>query len=314
MLLTATRTTGVFTFSRVLANEIQSNCRKTVRAFRAQLPEKNDFFDKEDNPTPLWNTLDTKNQLVKIGQLKKGNEILTYELSVNEFQEINRHNDDPEELLSIITNHSLKKDGSMPNKNSSSDKIEGSENDMDIDDDDDDDHGEEPVSDHLFLIYKLNMIQDYDQILRYCFSKNSRPLFYSSKGLFDHQHIPKCERCGAERIFEFQINNTLLNYHDELKDLDWGVLCVYSCSQSCFGENITEFAEETVLIQREIIETGPQPDVAHANAKAEQELARLLIEEMSLESQQMSKKNMKKPKEVEKPKKKDLEFDEDDWN
>lgn len=250
--------------------------------------------------------------LIKTDGLKQGYEILTYALSVSEFQEINKHNDDPDELLTQIANQAHKGNGSSTNKNSSSDKIDGSENDMEVDEDDDAE--DEPVSDHLFLVYKLNILQDYDQVLRYCFSRNTRPLFYSSKGLFDHHKIPSCERCGAERIFEFQVNNTLLNYYEELKDLDWGVVCVYSCSESCSGKSDLEFAEEVVLIQHEIIEIGPQTDISQANIKAEQELTRLLIEELSLESKEMSKKQTKNSKIIEKPKKKDVEFDEDDWN
>jgi len=293
-----------------LINKIQPSCKKTVRAFRLQLPEKNEFFDVDENTTELWNSLSKENSPAQAAGLKTGYEILTYALTVSEFQEINKFNDDPEELLTQITNQSQKGNS---NKNSSPEKVDGSENDMEIDDDEDDAEDEQ-ISDHLFLVYKLNILQDYDQVLRYCFSPKSRPLFYSSKGLFDHHKVPKCERCGAERVFEFQVNNTILNYYEKLKDLDWGVVCTYSCSESCFGKESGEFAEEVILIQHEVLETAPQPDAQQENVKAEQELARLLVEELSLESKEMFKKQPPSKKIAEKPKKKDVAFYEDDWN
>ena len=110
------------------------------------------------------------------------------------------------------------------------------------------------------------------------------------------------------------MNNTILNYYEKLKDLDWGVVCTYSCSESCFGKESGEFAEEVILIQHEVLETAPQPDAQQENVKAEQELARLLVEELSLESKEMFKKQPPNKKIAEKPKKKDVAFDEDDWN
>ncbi len=210
----------------------------------------------------------------------------------------------------MIADHSKATSSPEQNKNVSSEKIDCSENDLDIDDDDEEE--EEPIEDHLFLVYKLNMLQDSDQVLRYCFSKKSRPLFYSSKGLFDHTKIPNCPFCGATRNFEFQINSTVLNHFEELRDFEWGVVCMYSCSESCFSPKIGEFAEEVVMVQYEAQTPTAEPDVTQANIKAEQEYARLLIEEMSLESREMAKKKTAKPKEQKA--KKDVDFNEDDWN
>jgi hypothetical protein len=45
--------------------------------------------------------------------------------------------------------------------------------------------------------------------------------------------IKKCEKCGSERIFEFQINNVIQNYFEKLIDFDWGIICVYTCEKNC---------------------------------------------------------------------------------
>ena len=64
---------------------------------------------------------------------------------------------------------------------------------------------------------------------------------------FDQKSIPKCPNCGAKRYFEFQLNNTILNYFNDLLDLDWGVVAVYSCSKSCKSESA--YVEEHIEIQ-----------------------------------------------------------------
>lgn len=61
-----------------------------------------------------------------------------------------------------------------------------------------------------FLIFKKNIENDKDHVIRYCFSEDSSPLYYSSFGKFDVDKLNKCENCGSKRIFEFQINSTFL--------------------------------------------------------------------------------------------------------
>lgn len=61
-------------------------------------------------------------------------------------------------------------------------------------------------------------------------------------------NIPKCELCGGERQFEFQIMPQMLNY---LKDanVDWGVIAVYTCSKSCPLPNDKGYVEEFCIKQ-----------------------------------------------------------------
>lgn len=51
-------------------------------------------------------------------------------------------------------------------------------------------------------------------------------------------------------MFEFQINNTLLNQIDGLASQDWGIIAVFVCSKNCVKESA--FNKECVFVQREI--------------------------------------------------------------
>ena len=56
-----------------------------------------------------------------------------------------------------------------------------------------------------------------------------------SKG---EEQIPNCEICGYKRVFEFQIMPQLLSVLKldtslNEKSVDWGVLAVYTCENSC---------------------------------------------------------------------------------
>lgn len=72
-----------------------------------------------------------------------------------------------------------------------------------------------------------------DPVVQYCFHGLTKPLYYSSYDQFEPTKVPKCQLCGAKRWLEFQINNTILQEHSDLLDLDWGIIAVYSCSKSC---------------------------------------------------------------------------------
>ena len=52
------------------------------------------------------------------------------------------------------------------------------------------------------------------------------------------EQIPNCEICGSKRVFEFQIMPQLLSVLKldtslNEKSVDWGVLAVYTCENSC---------------------------------------------------------------------------------
>lgn len=85
--------------------------------------------------------------------------------------------------------------------------------------------------DKAFMRFKKK-IQDYpDQILRY--DRSGQPLWIAEEPL--PFNIPRCKACGGERHFEFQIMPQLLSVLKE-SILDWGVLAVYTCSNSCTSD------------------------------------------------------------------------------
>ncbi|KRY83474.1 Programmed cell death protein 2 [Trichinella pseudospiralis] len=69
-------------------------------------------------------------------------------------------------------------------------------------------------------------------VVRY--ERNGEPLW---AGKDVPVEIPKCQLCGAERNFEFQIMPYLLSLMDvdsvEAGGIDWATVCVYTCSASC---------------------------------------------------------------------------------
>ena len=82
-----------------------------------------------------------------------------------------------------------------------------------------------------------------DQILRY--QRLGNPLWMNSAKT--PESIPNCEICGSKRIFEFQIMPQLLSSLKLDKSLneesiDWGILAIYTCEQSCdtFSDSYTQ--------------------------------------------------------------------------
>lgn len=75
------------------------------------------------------------------------------------------------------------------------------------------------------------------EVIRYCSyddtSSNREPLWLSNRNK-PNLPIPKCDCCGSDRRFEFQIMPQILSkIVDSEESLDWGTLVVYTCSKSC---------------------------------------------------------------------------------
>jgi pre-rRNA-processing protein TSR4 len=56
--------------------------------------------------------------------------------------------------------------------------------------------------------------------------------------------IPSCSNCGSKRVFEMQLMPTILTFGLEMtvgpKNIEFGVVAVYSCSKSCSKEGYTK--------------------------------------------------------------------------
>ncbi|CAC5402962.1 TSR4 [Mytilus coruscus] len=92
--------------------------------------------------------------------------------------------------------------------------------------------------DQVFMKFKERIQDEQEQVLRY--QRNGMPLWVSECHIPKDGDIPNCS-CGLPRTFEFQIMPQLLTYLevDSLGDsIDWGTLCIYTCSGSCdIGNN-----------------------------------------------------------------------------
>ena len=78
------------------------------------------------------------------------------------------------------------------------------------------------------------------------FYENKIRIFFAVKKSYQNakkkstgeEQIPNCEICGSKRVFEFQIMPQLLSVLKldtslNEKSVDWGVLAVYTCENSC---------------------------------------------------------------------------------
>lgn len=101
-----------------------------------------------------------------------------------------------------------------------------------------------------FSDFKKKIAAAPEQILRY--SRGGNPLWISNSDL---PVVPPCEACGSPRKFEFQIMPQLLahlNVDDVGKSIDWGVVCVFTCSNSC-DIKLSEFQAGESAYQPEFV-------------------------------------------------------------
>ncbi|XP_050298103.1 programmed cell death protein 2 [Anthonomus grandis grandis] len=99
-------------------------------------------------------------------------------------------------------------------------------------------------SDKVFSKFKKKVSEYPDQVIRY--SRGGQPLFIAKEPLPDS--IPDCEYCGGPRQFEFQVMPQILSCLKEY-ELDWGVILVYTCKNSCVGDSINSYKREYVFKQ-----------------------------------------------------------------
>lgn len=323
MLLSNTPPIDFYIYLSVFFQKTQLSCAKTAKLIRFQTHEyqiSDQLNDLSLTPTPsatLQPTKQSSNTLpintdssidplsnsisLTCLLLSPPFEILTYEFPVDEFRELNSCNDDPEQLFASIARQTGVK-VKHPKLELPEDDTPYSENDLSSENEDTD----SAPTDLNFLIYKNNILADQEHILRYSFHSKTVPLFFSTQNLIDKKSIPNCENCGAARIFEFQINNTLLSFYPQLSELNWGVLCVFSCKNSCFSKKGNGFLEEFVFIQEENYQTVTAPSDKNTGLPK--------IEEKPEEENETAKNPKKKKNKKPKNKKEDVQIDENDWN
>ncbi|KAL9660977.1 hypothetical protein QQ045_025796 [Rhodiola kirilowii] len=89
-----------------------------------------------------------------------------------------------------------------------------------------------------------------EQVLRYCRTPGAKPLWPMANGRPSEADIPKCNHCGGDLTYEFQILPQLLYYfgvQNEADSIDWETIAVYTCRASCDGG--PSYKDEFVWVQ-----------------------------------------------------------------
>lgn len=106
--------------------------------------------------------------------------------------------------------------------------------------------------DPVFSGFQRHARANAQHVLRYVYG--GEPLWFCASNQLEGGP-PPCERCGAERIFEFQVQPQLIAMlgQSRLADrLDYGVICCYVCSRSCDAvDGNAPYIEEFAHVQPE---------------------------------------------------------------
>lgn len=99
--------------------------------------------------------------------------------------------------------------------------------------------------DKFFAKFRKRISKEPEQVLRY--DREGQVLWMAEANRLEA--LPKCTSCNGDRVFEFQVMPQLLN---SLKSetLDWGILAVYTCKDSCGadGKYIREFLHRQDIV------------------------------------------------------------------
>jgi pre-rRNA-processing protein TSR4 len=113
---------------------------------------------------------------------------------------------------------------------------------------------EESDSEEQKVFDRFKRLSSGQQVIRYC-SYNEEvvaeqePLWISAKNR-PQLPIPNCQYCGGKRRFEFQIMPQLLNKIQKSESsLDWGLLIVYTCANSCSTHSDVAYKQEFIWKQ-----------------------------------------------------------------
>jgi pre-rRNA-processing protein TSR4 len=88
--------------------------------------------------------------------------------------------------------------------------------------------------DPILVEYNARIQREPEQVLRYC--RGGEPLLQDKIRI----NVPKCPKCGGERIFELEVIPTIISKLDpENFDIDFGPILIYTCSKDC-GEGSSE--------------------------------------------------------------------------
>jgi pre-rRNA-processing protein TSR4 len=91
------------------------------------------------------------------------------------------------------------------------------------------------VVDPILVEYNERISRCPSQVLRY--SRFGTPLLQEACDV----QVPKCERCGKERVFEVELIPTVIYILDPESSMDFGPILVYTCADDCGDGCCEEF-------------------------------------------------------------------------
>ncbi|XP_073438330.1 programmed cell death protein 2-like [Dendrobates tinctorius] len=107
-----------------------------------------------------------------------------------------------------------------------------------------------PRRDVVFHKFLKKISKCHQQILRY--SWNGSPLYISSPEAASRP--PSCPRCGAPRVFEFQLMPALVTMLQGSKaalSLEFGTVLIFTCERSCWGNGAQTSVQEYCMVQED---------------------------------------------------------------
>ena len=88
-----------------------------------------------------------------------------------------------------------------------------------------------------FTQFTARLARGPEQCLRYTYAEDAAPLWASRRRRPPDGAVPRCERCGGRRRFEFQVMPQAIHYLGvdslEKEAPDWATIAVYTCAASC---------------------------------------------------------------------------------
>ncbi|XP_073515200.1 programmed cell death protein 2-like [Phyllobates terribilis] len=106
-----------------------------------------------------------------------------------------------------------------------------------------------PRRDVVFHKFLKKISKCHQQILRY--SWNGSPLYISSPAVASQ---PPCPRCGAPRVFEFQLMPALVTMLQGSKadlSLEFGIVLIFTCERSCWEDGAQVPVLEYCIVQED---------------------------------------------------------------
>jgi pre-rRNA-processing protein TSR4 len=241
-------------FHRSILVFVCTACRCFLKAYRVQLPLENEYYPPKPispDSVPARDEHLVKSCCENCGLLQHGGSIChplpEYGLSIEELDEIVIGEEDDEEECDDEDMEQEKMDQIC---RSSEMPLDESETDLF------NEFTETAIeSDTSFRIFKKFVEEaPVDQVLYY--SIGGSPVWITDENQMPG-NPPPCERCGADRQFEFQIQPQLI-YHlmkrlrgfpMNAAPFEWGVVAVYTCSAHCSDGK--DYREEFVYNQLE---------------------------------------------------------------